>query len=196
MFLIIIFLTKKGKLIRSNTRICNILSSERRDSWDSQYSIDFHRGCSLVAYAAARAFLRMTTIDSSDTRARMNCPSSAKTVSRTEIGGRKRQPRTRYWSTYAHKPANLSVPSNRPNDRDVPIFQSVRNLRNICKTPDNRNPNSRPDASRSESLLERHKSSLKVFVHNNNELLLHLYGNIFRLESVLIFFPYRVKEKE
>lgn len=58
-------------------------------------------------------------------------------------------------------PVNLLVPNIRPSDRDVPIFQPARNPRNTCKTPCNRNLNSRLDANRLESLLAFHKSSLK-----------------------------------
>jgi len=66
------------------------------------------------------------------------------------------------WSTYARTPADLSAPSIRPNGRDVPISRSVRSLRNTCKTPGNRSPNSRLDASRWGSLPASRKSSLKA----------------------------------
>lgn len=69
---------------------------------------------------------------------------------------------TRDWSTYAHRTVNLLAPNIRPNDRAAPIYRLTRILRNICKTPDTRNPNSRLDAIRWELHLEFHKSSLKA----------------------------------
>lgn len=84
----------------------------------------------------------------------------------TEIGRERPRLRlTRSWSTYAHRPVNLLVPNNRPNGRAVPIFRSIRILRNIYKILDTRNPNSRLDAIRWGLLLEFRKFSLKLSVY-------------------------------